>query len=349
MTRRMTRLAALATAAALALGACAKTTPGGDGNGGDAPPRAQLTGKILSDPALANRPALAVKVENTPAARPQSGLERADVVYEELVEGGITRFIAIFHSHNAGEVGPVRSARLADPDILREYGKPLFAYSGGATYVKRYIDQSGAVVAMQYGRVPRPFRRVSFRSAPHNLYTATKRLYAAAPEGGSAPPQVFTFGELPPPPQPSPSPGESPEPVKYRKGRGVTIHFSTSTFEARWRYDRDRRLYLRSHGSSTHRTRSGKRVSARNVLVMLVQTKLSDHIDAAGNPTPDTIVTGGGKAFLLRDGVRVEGRWRRPKVGDPTRFVDKFGRRFVFARGTTWVELVPFDKEVDFR
>lgn len=344
MTNRSVRWTAVLVAGVLAAGGCAKKT----GAGGDGPPRAPLTGKVAR--AELTRPVLAVKIENAPAARPQSGLDRADIVYEELVEGGITRFVALFHSRSASEVGPVRSARQVDPDILREYGKPLFAYSGAAGYVRQYIDQSGAVVPLRHGKVSEPFGRVGFRGAPHNLYTKTSALYQAA-EGQDEVPKrpAFRFGSLQPPvPPPSPAEGETAEPAEHEPGDSVEIDFSTRQFEARWEYDSETRRYRRSQGGNPHRMRDDRRIAADNVLLMVVQTEESEFRDAAGNTTPNTVVTGAGKAYLLRNGVRFEGRWRRQSLDQATSFIDTGGRPFVLATGQTWVELVPSGVDFNF-
>src|SRR5207249_9034733 len=110
-----------------------------------APPTCPLTGLAPKAGSVPSRPALAIKVENLPAARPQTGLDQADIVYEEPVEAGITRFIAVFQCQEAPRVEPVRSGRLTDPDILVQFDHPLFGYAGGVPQVKRKVIQTGLV------------------------------------------------------------------------------------------------------------------------------------------------------------------------------------------------------------
>ncbi len=147
------------------------------------------------------RPALAVKVENLPQARPQYGLSAADVVYEEPVEGGITRFIVIYQCHDAGRIEPVRSGRLIDPDIVRQYGAhPLFAYAGAIQPVVDKVDSSSLVDVGIYRAPLSAYWRDPDRYAPHNLISDTAVLYAAgaaqhAPP--TPPPPVFHYGALP--------------------------------------------------------------------------------------------------------------------------------------------------------
>jgi hypothetical protein len=320
-----------------------------------APPRAPLTGVLLAaDP---GRPALAVKIENAKPARPQSGLEFADVVYEELVEGGITRFIGVFHSQEASTLGPVRSARMVDPDILMEY-HAQFAYSGGSTAVRSYVDKSGLVI-LSHTKAAGAYHRVKTRRAPHNLYSSTEELWAAG-GGGNDPPQVFSFSETRPRPLPAPSPSSSPGPSAspspyVAPGASVTIPFSgaqTSVF----RYDPASDRYLRFQGSGygkrmrlePHTMAEGAQIAPRNVLLMFVQVAVGSHRDAVGNYSPEISVVGTGRTLLFRNGILVPGRWSRGSLGARTKFADSSGHALRLAPGQTWVELVPVGTEATY-
>ena len=142
------------------------------------------------------RPALAVKVENTPDAMPLVGLDKADIVYEEVVEGGITRFIVVFNCSSAERVGPVRSARTTDPKILLQFSPhPLLAYSGGANRVVNIIKESG-VVGMTEGDPEPPFTRDDAREVPHNLFANTNKLWVAGQKRAKdepVPEAIFTL------------------------------------------------------------------------------------------------------------------------------------------------------------
>src|SRR5438034_5514922 len=143
------------------------------------PPVCPLSGVRVD--AVRPRPALAVKIENLPAARPQTGLSWADLVYEEPVEAGITRFIAVYQCQDASRIEPVRSARFTDIDVLKEFGKPLFGYAGGVGQVINAVRAAGFIdVNYTTARAAKAYHRDPNRQPPHNLYTSTKALYAAA-------------------------------------------------------------------------------------------------------------------------------------------------------------------------
>ncbi|MBI3649303.1 MAG: DUF3048 domain-containing protein [Actinobacteria bacterium] len=294
------------------------------------PPTCPLTGEPAPGGKVPKRPALAIKVENLPEARPQTGLDHADIVYEEPVEGGITRFIAVFQCRDGGKVGPVRSGRVEDPDILRQLGRPVFGFAGGAAYVQRavtrspLIDENYIVAANRYTRDPS-------RVAPHNLYTTTKGLWAEAKGAiakahSSAPEPIFVYsGTIP-----SPS----------RKAGRVHLPFSSYS-DVYWAWSAKEGIWLRSHGDVPHMLTDGRQVAATNVVVMSVRLKESSRLDPAGNPVPMISVTGSGKAWILRDGRVIAGRWQRPSVKDLTTFVTRSGEPIALAPGTTWVELLP--------
>jgi DUF3048 family protein len=310
------------------------------------PPIAPLTGLEVASAAIARRPALAVKIDNHTDARPQVGLDRADVVYEEPVEGGITRFIAIFQSRDASKVGPIRSARLTDIDVLAQYGKPLLAFSGAAHYVIRAVGRAN-LVSMRQGQFPSVYRRDGSRSAPHNLFASTPGLFRLGSRAHPSPaPALFDFGALLAPPPvvaPSPSPSESPTATPtpaWPSGRTATIPFAGSAWRAVWRWSSSSGTYLRWHGTAPHRAASGTQISAANVIVMRVATQRNNS-QAAAHGTPELRLVGSGAMVLLRNGVRIVGRWTRSSLTAPTRFVDKLGRQLTLAPGTTWIELVP--------
>ena len=311
------------------------------------PPIAPLTGLKVASASIVRRPALAVKIDNHTDARPQVGLERADVVYEEPVEGGITRFIAIYQSQDASKVGPVRSARLTDIDVLAEYGRPLLAFSGAASYVLRGVRRAN-LVSLPHGAHGSIYRRDSSRwRSPHNLFTSTGGLYRAGRRRRpTAAPRLLTFGGLPPaPPAPAPaataSPTASPSPVvaAWPAGKRVIVPFG-GPYNADWRYVSRQGRYLRWSGSARHRGANGDQIQAANVIVMRV-TVSSRNRQASRHGTPQLRLVGQGDAVLLRGGVRIVGRWSHASSTAPTVFTDKLGRPFVFAPGNTWIELVP--------
>jgi hypothetical protein len=289
-------------------------------------PLCPLTGEPAPHGRIPDRPVLAVKVENLPEARPQAGLDLADIVYEELVEGGITRFIAVYQCHDAERVGPVRSGRLTDPDVLVQFGHPAIGYAGGANQVVKAIDRAG-LIDVNYLAAANAYSRDPVRPAPHDLYASTRALWRAAGSKDGAPEAVFSY---------------APD-VQGRSRRASTVHLPFSGYsDVSWKWSRQDDVWLRSYGSAPDLTEGGSQVSAANVVVMSVKvTYPGTIVDAAGNPSPQVTLTGSGKAYVFRDGRMILGRWERASLTDVMRFVSKDGEEIVFAPGTTWVELFP--------
>jgi hypothetical protein len=333
--------------AVLALGGKAGNSPAGPGSSSSAsgssptptaspPPEVcPLTG-VKPSTSVPIRPALAIKVENLPAARPQTGLSWADIVYEEPVEGGITRFIAIYQCQDASRVEPVRSARLTDVDILVQFDTPLFGFAGGVQKVVKAVRAAG-IIDVDYltTQAANAYHRDPNRPAPHNLYTSTKDLYTAADglfEPG-IPAPVFTY-------RPKPPKGGV-------KGTEVHVPFSSSS-DVFWKWSGSKKVWLRFHGDVPHVSSDGTQFSAKNVVVQMVKTEPTDVTDANGVTSPRAITVGTGKAYVFRNGKMYVGTWERKSVDDLTMFLDASGKEIKLAPGQTWVELLPNDKTVSF-
>jgi hypothetical protein len=302
--------------------------------GGDrGPVTCPLTGERAANENLAGRTAVGVKIENIAEARPQAGLNQADIVYEEPVEGGITRFIAVFHCENAERLGPIRSARLADPVVLMQYGEVAFAYSGA---VQQVIDAVGRtdIQDISHDRAPQIYEEDPTRSAPHHLYSSTRTLLGAAEAKRSPPDPVFEYEEEPPAQQGS------------QRAREVHLDFSPAA-DVYWDYRAQRRVYLRRHGETPHTLEDGQQVAADNIVVMVVELRETGIVDAAGTPSPDVEVVGSGPAYVIRDGRVVRGTWERDGRNDVTRLLNRQGDTIPLSPGRTWVELFPSDREVD--
>lgn len=299
------------------------------------PPECPLSG-VDPEGDVPVRPALAIKVENLPSARPQTGLSWADIVYEQPVEGGITRFIAVYQCQDASRVQPVRSARLTDVDILVQFGRPLIGYSGGVGSVVRALRKAGIIdVSPENARGARAYRRDPNKRAPHDLYTSTKALYTAArglfePE---TPDPLFTY--------------DAEVPAAAKSARRVNAPFSSSS-DVVWKWSKSKKAWLRFHGSVPHVSSDGTQFSAKNVIVQVVQTKLTDVRDANGVPSPRVISVGTGKAYVFRDGRVITGTWERKSADDITKFLDASGNEIALTPGNTWIELLPQDRTVTF-
>ena len=298
--------------------------------GGAGRPKAcPLTGVEPSRGRVPERPALAVKIENASVSRPQAGLQSADIVYEQPVEGGITRFIAIFQCRNAERVGPVRSVRESDPAILVQFGSPLFGYAGGVAAIEEAVRDAG-IQDLNYKIAVEAYTRDPNRTPPHDLYTTTRALYRSGRGSPEVPEPVFTYEED------APSEGA-------RRAREVHVNFSPES-DVLWRYRRGQNRYLRFHGEEAHTLEDGNQVSSTNVIVQVVQVRLTGRTDPAGNPVPEPVVLGRGQAFVFRNGRLIRGQWIREGRGDITRFEDRQGNEIALAPGTTWVELFPRER-----
>jgi hypothetical protein len=302
--------------------------------GNTTPPPCPLTG--LQPPAektVPQRPVLGVKVENTTEAYPLAGLDKADVIYEELVEGGITRFMAVYQCQDSGRVGPVRSARTTDPRVLVQYDKePLIAYSGGQLAVVHLLNRSG-LFGLTEDSASSGFTRDTARSAPHNLFVSTSALFGLAKktvkrEGVSDP--VFTYS--------TDAPGGKPV-------RSASIDFSASSI-AEWSWSGGR--WVRMLDGSPMKLEDGRSFAVDNILIQQVVVTESNLVDVLGNHSPGVKLTGAGRAWLLRNGKLIQGTWIRKKVSDVTVFRTKQGQPFVLNPGTTFVELAPKGQAVTF-
>src|SRR5918996_599149 len=310
-------------------------TPFGIGGGIGRPKTCPLTGlEPTGGRGVPERPALAVKIENISVSRPQIGLEAADIVYEQPVEGGITRFVAVFQCRDAERLGPVRSVRESDPMILVQFGRPLFGYSGGIPEVKEAVRAAG-VVDVGIDESPNAYDLDPNREAPHNLYTSTRALYRAGRGGRQLPEPVFTYDED------TPTNGT-------RRAREVHVDFSPES-DVFWRYRRGQNRYLRFHGDEAHTLEDGTHVSATNVVVQVVVVRPTGRLDPAGNPVPEPVLIGRGPAYMFRNGRVIPGRWIRESRDDITQFVDRQGDEIALAPGTTWVELFPRERFDDDR
>ncbi len=276
------------------------------------------------------RPALAIKVENLPQARPQYGLNQADVVYEEPVEGGITRFIAIYQCHDSARVEPVRSGRFIDPEIVNQYGAhPLFAYSGAIQPVVNAIDSS-PLVDVGVNRAPlSDYWRDPARYAPHNLATSTAALYryAASLHVAETPPApTFTFGPV--------GAGATPVSSVY-----IPYPFSHVT----WTWQPSAGVFYRSYLHTGPATLGGGgQITASNVVVMHVVMYPSQYVeDPTGAHENLLTLTGSGPAQIFRNGVEISGTWNRPSLSDTTSYLNSAGQTIALTPGQTWVELVP--------
>jgi len=299
----------------------------------DPRPRSRVTGEPVDQDVL-DRPLLLVKIENSPQARPQSGLEAADIVYEEVVEGGVTRFFALFHAELPEVVGPIRSARPVDTQLMSGYGRSGFAYSGARAEVQRMLAQTPSIRVTEGGP---GFYRDRSRSAPHNLYLDAEATHAGVVARGA---QSFrdvrwTFDQTPP----SGALRCTPEvPRCSQPGQQIAIAMSR-WFTTGWEYDEPAGVYRRTQNGAPFVVTGPGRIGAANVVILATR----HYVGPTGYPETD-VTTSGADALVLRDGQRYAARWSKPTPTDPLTVTTPEGRPFPFKPGPTWVHLPAADR-----
>jgi len=260
-----------------------------------------------------NGPALAVKVDNRPEARPQSGLFRADLVFEEPIEQGRTRLVAVFQCSLPDFVGPVRGPRPTDPALLAELGRPLFAF--GNDKLAEPLDLS-RVVEVSERIEPNGYARTD-AGAPYNLFAKPERLLAT--RTSNVPKPLFDYTKDPPAGSP--------------KRLVIQVPFEDLV----WRYDEGLGSYVRFYGNRPHES-EGRQLQAANVIIQYVRIS---HVAIAGETWVKAVTVGRGKALVYRDGVVISGTWTRRSLSRPADFRGAHGSVITLAPGVTWVELVP--------
>jgi hypothetical protein len=283
------------------------------------------------------RPVVAVKVDDTASGRPQIGLEAADVVYVEQVEAGATRLVAVFASRLPGTVGPVRSVRNNDPELLGGYGRPALAYSGGAAGPVRRLHRSPVVDAGPGARGG-AYRRLGARRAPYNLVVDVARV--AREVRGASRPRVVGFQWA----------GTDPRLAAARKVSRVEVLVGKTRYRFAWEARGKRWLVLNQDGS-VRRAASGKALATPNVVVPFSRARLDPtNVDVLGTPSVYTSTVGSGKLLVLRDGRVLTGTWQRRHVIYGTRYYDAGGKRELTLRpGGAWVLLAATGAPVAYR
>jgi hypothetical protein len=285
--------------------------------------------------AVLKRP-LSVKIENSVLARPQMGLNHADVVYETIAEGGMTRFNLIFHSDIPKQVGPVRSARLSDMWIVPQYGDGLFFFSGANSQVLRKVKKND-LANMSHGKIGTAlYHRVSYRHAPHNLYLDLNKAYKVAKKKDF---KVKVQTEYP-----GLSFGESVHTSSETTGVQVTIPFSAN-FKMKWKYDEGEAVYKRWTNKKKHVDSDDKQVRATNVVILWAKYTPQAKKDPAGNGTYDITLGGEGKCAVFRGGRHIKGTWKAERDKPPVLY-DKEGTEIKLNPGVTWFEVPPKDIKI---
>jgi hypothetical protein len=285
------------------------------------PPRGPLLDPFTGLPVRALGPVLAVKIDNIVNARPQTGLQSADIVYVIPVEGGLTRFMAVYSSHIPKVVGPVRSARQSDLDLLRQFGRPAFAWSGATPHLVPFVERAPVVdlYALQVGG----YYRAPDRIAPYNLYASARQLIAEATGASTARDIGFRFGALP---------------ADGKSATSFSVKYPAASYTFRWSAKAGRWLAW-IDGSPAMATEGGQ-LGGSTVIIQYTQITTSRFEEYGGRP-PYAKSTGSGRAVILRDGKEFTVRWSRPSLEGGTTYTLPDGQRMLFAPGQVWVILAP--------
>lgn len=321
-------------------------------------PVSPLNGLPVEDEALLDRQLVAIKIDNHWNARPQSGVQEADAMMELLVEAGLTRFVALFHTSDSEFVGPMRSGRPTDPTLIRPLNG-VMTISGAQPWVVSRILSYDVPLIGDLGR-PVTFRYRG-RFAPHNLYTSTLELRNVMEQRGyepTAPPEILTFGEFPAP--------------ATDTAEEIFFDWST-TMDVTWRWDGER--YLRFAGDEPHNWRSADGVAepedtegedteaegendaandngvieeqiAADTIVVLMVDRYTACPSGAGSCVPAFETTGSGDAVIFSGGRYVEGTWARDDVAEWFTITDANGRPIPVPPGKPWIAFFPTGREL---
>lgn len=287
---------------------------------------------LPADEALANRRVVAIKIDNHPKARPQSGLQIADAVYEILVEGGLTRFIALFHQSDIDYVGPNRSGRPTDSTIISSLNGAPFQISGAQAWIQSIFRKDGINVVYDNGVTT---GRIPSRSAPQNLYTSSLAIRDWADSKGwpdENPGNLFNYGE------PTAPEGDAAK---------ITISFSDAA-PAVWAWDGER--YLRYNGTTPHmwidEDGNTDQVAFDTLVTMKMRRYIKSDPTGQGSSVPAMDTVGSGEATVFYGGKVVSGTWERGSSTDPFFLMGSDGAEIVLPPGRVWISLVPDTKIV---
>jgi hypothetical protein len=287
------------------------------------PTATQLFSPFTGEPVARLRPVLVVKIDNIVLARPQTGINRADLVYVLPVEGGLSRFMAVFSSHLPRVIGPVRSTREDDLVLLRQFGRPAFAYSGAQPNLLKVVERARIVDLYANRAGVAGYYRDYNRIAPYNLYAHTRQLLAEARGASTARSIGFRFG---------------PAPAGGRAIRSQSVRYSAASFTFTWSAAKGRWLVWMD-GAPAATTDAGQ-MSAPTVVIQRTIVRTSGFLEWGRMRPPYAVSMGSGTALVLRNGRAYQARWSRPSADGGTTFTTTSGQPMTFARGPVWIVLV---------
>ncbi len=281
-----------------------------------------LTGKELGDAIAKNAPVTAVMIENSPDARPQSGLKKAGVVYEAVAEGGITRFIALYQHDKPELIGPVRSLRMYYLEWAMPYQASI-AHVGGSYNALQAVRSDSQRDLDQFFN-PSTYWRSSDRYAPHNVYTGSTKLDELNQAKGYTESTFTSFARM------------DGQPAEEQNASTIYVNFSSPPFNTGYAYHKESNTYLRSLAGEAHNDREEGQLSP-NVLVVI---KVATQSRGGNDGYEDLVTTGSGQAYVFQNGVAQEATWHKDSAEQPLRLLDSEGATVNLVRGQTWIAAI---------
>ena len=278
----------------------------------------------------------AIVIENLQSVRPQAGLSQANLVYETLAEGGITRFLAIYASGDSIPViGPVRSARTYFVDWAEEYSG-LFAHIGGSPEALGILNSEDQMIDLNQFYNAEYFWRDENILAPHNLMSSSEKLaYAIRDKVGEDVEGEYTGWVFK---------DEAEVSERAEQEQTIGIDFSSDSYKVEWKYDPETNYYLRFNAGEEHQdSNNNEQLKAKNIVIQYTETSLSD-----SEGRLDIVTQGEGKAIIFQDGNIIEGTWKKEERGMRTLYYDENDVEVEFNVGTTWIEVLSEDRPVTY-
>jgi hypothetical protein len=293
-------------------------------------PISKLSGKAAND-----GPIVVVKIDDTDQAHPQVGIDKADLIYIEQVEGGLVRLAALFSTEIPERIGPVRSARISDIDLLAQYGKVAFFYSGAQTKMLPIIDAANLHNLGAQKESPKLYTRDANRLAPFDMIISGPELRNRISELDVATMKDahWKFGDL------DKALLEDPN---NKKIKSVKVSWPAANYVATWNGNSWDLL----HNGKSNVTSDGIQISPATFVIQNVVITNSEFVDKTGAVTPLSVTVGEGSGWILRDGIAIPATWNRPSPTDGTTWSDANGEEIKFASGQIWVALT--DKAPEF-
>jgi len=292
------------------------------------PPTSPLTGRVVESETIAKRPVTAIMIENSPDARPQSGLKQADTVVEAVAEGGVTRFMAAYLESTPDYIGPIRSARPYYVDYALAFDAS-YAHVGGSPEALSDIKTLGVKDLDQFFN-PDAYFRINSRYAPHNMYSDFTKLDALNQSKGYTSSKFTPFER-------------KIDVAQTPTANSVSFSLSGATYNPTFTYDAATNSYIRSQAGNTHNDfKSGEPINPK-VVVALVLDKSSDGYNTIYQ------TSGSGTAYIFQDGIVSQGSWNKPDRKSSVTLTDKNGLPMKLNAGQTWITLIGSPSDIDYQ